>query len=74
MLCLSLGLDKLNDSSDLTSVFKKLMFTRKTPYKLSESLNIKVPFKLIIKPFKNEEVECIKSSFSYLLGMINRVP
>jgi len=59
VLCLSLGLDKLNDSSDLTSVFKKLMFTRKTPYKLSESLNIKVPFKLIIKPFKNEEVGCI---------------
>lgn len=58
----------------MTSIFKKLMFTRKASYKLSESLNIKVPFKLIIKPFKNTVVVCIWSSFSYLLSMINRVP
>lgn len=67
-------ISKWNGSPAMTSIFKKLMLTRKASYKLSESLNMKVPFKLIIKPFKNKEVECIWSSFSYLLSMINRVP
>lgn len=58
VFCRRPGFDT-NGSPDMTSLCKKLMRTRKAPYKLSDSLNIKVPFKLIIKPFKNKDVECI---------------